>query len=220
MLVTIISFVAGGICRTFAKMNDLMTQSFLSYVELKKQAQKDLEMELDVESGRLNPTDYPNLGQFFQEANGITLEMEEITNLLFNLQTLNEETKFVHSAKVLRGLRDQIESDIVAVLRKARVVKARLESLDRSNISNRKISELYREGSHIDRTRTSVTSGMRVKLRQLMNEFQVLREKIVTDFRNDLKKRYYNVTGKEPSEDMIEKMISGGGGIQTLTVEK
>ncbi|KAJ8764279.1 hypothetical protein K2173_006019 [Erythroxylum novogranatense] len=201
-------------------MNDLMTQSFLSYVELKKQAQKDLEMELDVESGRLNPTDHPNLGQFFQEANGITLEMEEITNLLFNLQTLNEETKSVHSAKVLRGLRDQIESDIVAVLRKARVVKARLESLHRSNISSRKISELYREGSHIDRTRTSVTSGMRVKLRQLMNEFQVLREKIVTDFRNDLKKRYYNETGEEPSEDMIEKMISGGGGIQTLTVEK
>ncbi|KAJ8770671.1 hypothetical protein K2173_021318 [Erythroxylum novogranatense] len=197
-------------------MNDLMTQSFLSYVELKKKAAKDIELELDVESGQLNPKNDPNLTQFFQEVNGIMIEMEEITNLLFNLQTLNEETKSIHSAKVLRGLRDQIESDIIAVLSKAKIVKKRLQSLDRSNVSNRRISELYREGSHIDRTRSSVTNGLNVKLRVLMSEFQVLREKILADFRNDLKRRYYIVTGEEPSEEVIEKLISGGGLIQTL----
>jgi len=189
-------------------MNDLMTRSFLSYVELKKQAQKDLQVELDIESGQ------PNLSQFFHEVNGIKTEMEDITNLLFDLQNLNEESKSTHSAKVLRGLRDRMESDIVAVLRKAKIVKARLESLDRSNISNRRVSELYKEGSPIDRTRISVTNGSRVKLREIMNEFQILRQKILSDYKNDLKRRYYTATGEEPSEEEIENMISGGGGVQ------
>lgn len=189
-------------------MNDLMTRSFLSYVELKKQAQKDLQVELDIESGQ------PKLSQFFHEVNGIKTEMEDITNLLFDLQNLNEESKSTHSAKVLRGLRDRMESDIVAVLRKAMIVKARLESLDRSNISNRRVSELYKEGSPIDRTRISVTNGSKVKLREIMNEFHILRQKILSDYKNDLKRRYYTATGEEPSEEEIENMISGGGGVQ------
>lgn len=75
-----ISRPQGGFCKIIAKMNDLMTRSFLSYVELKKQAQKDLQVELDIESGQ------PNLSQFFHEVNGIKTEMEDITNLLFDLQ--------------------------------------------------------------------------------------------------------------------------------------
>jgi syntaxin 1B/2/3 len=46
-----------------AKMNDLMTKSFLSYVDLKKQAQKDIEANLE-------DSDEPNLSQFFQEVDG------------------------------------------------------------------------------------------------------------------------------------------------------
>ncbi|KAJ4822932.1 hypothetical protein Tsubulata_000283 [Turnera subulata] len=195
-------------------MNDLMTKSFLSYVELKKQAREDLEAQLDMESGQLNPTDEPNLSQFFEEVNPIKAEMEEIINLMSDLQALNEETKSTHSAKVLRGLRDRIESDIVAVLRKAKIVKARLESLDKSNAANRRIAEFYREGSPVDRTRVSVTHGMKVKLREIMNEFQILREKILSDYKNDLKRRYYTMTGEEPTDELMEKMISGSVGVQ------
>ncbi|TQD75306.1 hypothetical protein C1H46_039154 [Malus baccata] len=89
-------------------MNDLMTKSFLSYVELKKQAQKDLEADLDVETGagKLNPSGQENLSQFFQEVGAIKADMEEITNLLHDLHCLNEEAKSTHSANILRGLRD------------------------------------------------------------------------------------------------------------------
>ncbi|KAJ9147066.1 hypothetical protein P3X46_029269 [Hevea brasiliensis] len=195
-------------------MNDLMTESFLSYVELKKQAQKDFELELDVESGCLNPADEPNLSQFFQEVAAIKAEMEEITNLLIDLYALDQESKSTHSAKVLRGLRDRMKSDVVSVLRKAKVIKARLESLDRSNENNRRISELYKEGSPVDRTRISVTNGMRVKLREMMNEFQLLRERILSDYKADFMRRYYTATGEEPSEEVIEQIISGGGEVQ------
>ncbi|KAI9165481.1 hypothetical protein LWI28_014869 [Acer negundo] len=197
-------------------MNDLMTKSFLSYVELKKQARKDIEADLDIERGQLSPKDEQNLSQFFQEVSVIKVEMEEITNLLFDLQNLNEGTKSTHSAKLLRGQRDRMESNTVSVLRKAKIVKARLEALDKSNVTNRAISHDFREGSSVDRTRISVTNGLRVKLRDLMNDFQSLREKIWSDYKEDLKRRYYNATGEEPSEEVIEKVISGGGKVQTF----
>ncbi|RXH75123.1 hypothetical protein DVH24_029844 [Malus domestica] len=179
----------------FAKMNDLMTKSFLSYVELKKQAQKDLEADLDVETGagKLNPSGQENLSQFFQEVGAIKADMEEITNLLHDLHCLNEEAKSTHSANILHGLRDRMESDTVAVLRKAKIIKARLEVLDQSNAINRKMSNVYKEGSTADRTRMSITGGLRVKLRDL----------------EDLKRRYYSATGDLPSDEMIEKIISG-----------
>ncbi|KAI9089221.1 hypothetical protein K1719_029500 [Acacia pycnantha] len=190
-------------------MNDLMTKSFLSYVELKKQARKDLEADLDVELGQFNPFEDQNLSQFFEEVDAIKSEMEEITNLLSDLQHLNEETKSTHSTKVLRGLRDRMESDMVTILRKANSIRSRLESLDQSNIENRKTSESFKEGTPVDRTRISVTSGLRVKLRDLMNEFQSLRNKILSDHKEDLKRRYYTSTGEIPSDEIVEKMVSG-----------
>ncbi|KAL2348533.1 hypothetical protein Fmac_002533 [Flemingia macrophylla] len=211
-----LSKLESGILQNFAKMNDLMTKSFLSYVELKKQALKDIEIDLDIEAGKLNPTEDRSLSQFFQEVEAIKVEMEEITNLLLDLQQLNEETKCTHSAKVLRGLRDRMESDMVAVLRKARVIKAMLEVLDQSNITNRTLSESYKEGSPIDRTRMSVTNGLRVKLRDMMNDFQSLRDKILSDHKEDLKRRYYTATGEVPSEEDMEKMVTGSLKVEFL----
>lgn len=202
--------------QNIAKMNDLMTKSFLSYVELKKQAREDIEKDLDIEAGELNLTQDPNLSQFFQEVEAIKVEMEEITNLLSDLQQLNQETKSTHSAKVLRGLRDRMDSDMVAVLRKANIIKTRLEALQQSNIANRGTSECYKEGSPIDRTRVSVTNGLKVKLRDMMNDFQSLRDKIVSNHKEDLKRRYYTVTGEVPSDEVMDKMVSGSLKVEFL----
>ncbi|KAL3525370.1 hypothetical protein ACH5RR_013742 [Cinchona calisaya] len=201
-------------------MNDLMTKSFLSYVELKKQAQMDLEAEndIDLEDGQLSRNDDEdhddNLSQFFQEVEVIKGDMEEITNLLIDLQGLNEETKITHSAKILKGIRDRMDSDMVAVLRKAKIVKERLKSLDKSNKANRKISVKYAEGSAVDRTRMSTTNGLRLKLKDIMCEFQDLRETILSDYKESLRRRYYNATGEVPSEEVIEKMVSGNGKVE------
>jgi syntaxin 1B/2/3 len=105
---------------------------------------------------------------------------------------------------------------MVAVLRKANVIKARLDALQKSNIANRIISECYKEGSPIDRTRVSVTNGLKVKLRDMMNDFQSLRDKIVLDHKEDLKRRYYTVTGEVPSDEVMDKMISGSLKVEFL----
>ncbi|KAK9165505.1 hypothetical protein Scep_000696 [Stephania cephalantha] len=198
-------------------MNDLMTKSFLSYVELKKQALEDHEIVINIESdGQLSPADEQNLSQFFDEVGAIKTEMEAIATLLLDLQDLNEETKSTHSAKVLRGLRDRMDSDMVTVLRKAKIIKSRLESLDKSNLANRNLLPTYIEGSPIDRTRISVTNGLRIKLRDMMNEFQALRDRISADHRESLKRRYFNATGLEPSDEEIDKIIATRGQVEVF----
>ncbi|KAK4346856.1 hypothetical protein RND71_033195 [Anisodus tanguticus] len=201
-------------------MNDLMTKSFLSYVELKKQAHLDLETERDLEMGQLSRTDEDNLSHFFREIEAVNGNIEEITNLLIDLQNLNEETKTTHGPKILRGLRDRMDSDMVSVLRKAKIGKARLEALDKSNVANRKLSVAYAEGTVVDRTRVNMTNGLRVKLRDIMNDFQDLREKILLDYKDCLRRRYYNETGQEATEEVIEKMVSGGSGKVEIFAEK
>ena len=75
--------------------------------------------------------------------------MEEVATLLFDLLQLHEETKCTDSAKVLRGLRDRMVSDMVALFCKARIIKSRLEVIDQSNITNRTLSESYIEVTQI-----------------------------------------------------------------------
>ncbi|KAF3543869.1 hypothetical protein DY000_02005560 [Brassica cretica] len=174
-----------------------MTKSFLSYVELKKQAKIDTESERDVEKGELNEE---ALSAFFAETESIKTLIEEITHLLLELQNLNEETKSTHSAKILRGLRDRMESNIVAVSRKANTAKALIDAVETAN---------RRSGSCEDRTRVSITNGVSAKLRETMGEFHRLREMIFADYREDLKRKYFLATGDEPSNEDVEKMISG-----------
>ncbi|KAJ6716781.1 SYNTAXIN-112 [Salix koriyanagi] len=81
-------------------MNDLMTKSFLDYVDLKKQVMEDIQSEQDLEMGKSDSTDEQNLSKFFEEVKAIKIDMEEITNLLIDLQDLNEESRSTHSAKV------------------------------------------------------------------------------------------------------------------------
>ncbi|PON59053.1 Syntaxin [Parasponia andersonii] len=95
-------------------MNDLMTKSFLSFVELKKQARKDLEADVDIRR---------------RTCLSFTKKLVKLS--------LNEEAKSTHSAKILLGLSDRMDSNIVALLRKVRRVKTRLENLDQYNVNNR-----------------------------------------------------------------------------------
>lgn len=178
-------------------------------VEQKKQAQKDLEADLEPEAGQLNPTVIQNLSVFFQEVDAIKAEIKEITNLLFDLEHLNEEAMCTHSTQILCRLRDRMESDMVTVLGKDKIVKERLEELDQSNVLNCKVSEACKEGGSIDRTRMLVTNGLRVKLRDMVNDFQSLREKILLDHKDDLKRSCNTETGEAQSQEVIGKMISG-----------
>ncbi|PKA53928.1 Syntaxin-112 [Apostasia shenzhenica] len=195
-------------------MNNLMTKSFLDYTELRKQALKDKSSgnrAPDLEAGALDGAGEHNLSLFFQEVAKVTSEINDVSALLLDLHRLHRESKSTHSAKLLRGIADQMESDMVAVLRKAAVVKSRLEALDFSNASNRRISPAFAGGSPVDRTRVFVTAGVRTKLRVMMNEFRELREQIAADHREELRTKFFATTGEVPDDEALDGMIQKAG---------
>ncbi|KAK4718568.1 hypothetical protein R3W88_016906 [Solanum pinnatisectum] len=190
-------------------MNDLMTKSFTSYVDLKKAAMKDVEASPDLEMGMTQMDQ--NLTAFLEEAEKVKLEMNSIKEILRRLQDTNEESKSLHKPEALKSMRDRINSDIIAVLKKARAIRSQLEEMDRSNATNRRLSGC-KEGTLVDRTRSAVTNGLRKKLKELMMDFQGLRQRMMTEYKETVGRRYFTVTGEHPDEEVIDKIISSGNG--------
>ncbi|KAJ9179943.1 hypothetical protein P3X46_008253 [Hevea brasiliensis] len=192
-------------------MNDLMTKSFTSYVDLKKEAMKDLEAGPDIEMANASNTMDRNLGLFLEEAENAKKEMGSIREILVRLQESNEESKSLHKPEALKSLRNKINTDIVTVLKKAGAIRSQLEEMDRANATNRRLSG-YKEGTPIYRTRLAVTNGLRKKLKELMMDFQGLRQKMMTEYKEIVERRYFTVTGEYPDEEIIEKIISDDNG--------
>ncbi|GLT29331.1 hypothetical protein SLA2020_042050 [Shorea laevis] len=193
-------------------MNDLMTKSWATYVDLKKEAMRDLEAgpDYDLEMSTANSMDQ-NMGLFLEEAEKVKQEMGVIREILGRLQEANEESKSLHKPESLKSLRNKINSDIVTVLKKARTIRAQLEEMDRANAANKRLSGC-KEGTPIYRTRIAVTNGLRKKLKELMMDFQGLRQKMMTEYKETVGRRYFTVTGEHPNEEVIEKIICDGSG--------
>jgi syntaxin 1B/2/3 len=66
-----------------------------------------------------------------------------------------------------------MDGDVEKVLKRAKAVKTKLEALDRDNANSRKVPGCG-PGSSTDRTRSSVVSGLGKKLKETMDEFQVI----------------------------------------------
>ncbi|KQK13335.1 syntaxin-related protein KNOLLE [Brachypodium distachyon] len=203
-------------------MNDLMTKSFMSYVDLKKAAMKDLEAgggdetELTEAGCAAGGVTDERLKGFFKEAEVVKEEMAAIRDALARLHAINEEGKSLHQPEALRAMRGRVNADIVAVLRRARDIRVRLEAMDRANAAQRRLSAGCSEGTPLDRTRTSVTAGLRKKLKDLMLDFQALRQRMMSEYKETVERRYYTLTGEVPEDEVIERIISEGRGEEIM----
>lgn len=148
-------------------MNDLFSGSFKKYQDLKRQIHVD-----DIETGGGGTgNETIDLDRFFEDVEKVKDDMKDVEKLYKRLQELNEETKTAHNAKAVKELRSRMDSDVAQVLKRVKVIKGKLEALDRSNVAHRSIPGCG-PGSSADRTRTSVVSGLGKKLKVMMDEFQ------------------------------------------------
>ncbi|KAH7568985.1 hypothetical protein ACOSP7_012140 [Xanthoceras sorbifolium] len=181
-------------------MNDLFSSSFKKYTDLKQQAYLD-----DMEAGR----ESVNLDKFFEDVESVKEEMKGVEKLYKKLQEANEESKIVHNAKTMKELRSRMDMDVEQVLKRVKVVKAKLEALDRSNVASRSVAGCG-PGSSADRTRTSVVGGLGKKLKDMMDDFQSFRNKMTAEYKETVERRYFTITGQKADEDTIENLISSG----------
>ncbi|KAK8501862.1 hypothetical protein V6N13_023355 [Hibiscus sabdariffa] len=181
-------------------MNDLISSSFKKYADLKEQAYQD-----DMEAGN----ESANLDKFFEDVENVKEDMKGVENLYKALQDANEECKTAHSAKTMKQLRSRMDADVEQVLKRVKVIKGKLEGLERSNAASRN-NPSCGPGSSTDRTRTSVVSGLGKKLKDMMDDFQSLRARMQAEYKETVERRYFTITGEKPDEETIENLISSG----------
>lgn len=187
-------------------MNDLFSNSFKKYQDLKKQVQVD-----DLEGGQVGQpgTESIDLAKFFEDVENVKEDMKDVEKFHKKLQESNEESKLVHNAKTVKEIRSRMDADVSQVLKRVKMIKGKLEALERSNAAHRKISGCG-PGSSADRTRTSVVSGLGKKLKVLMDDFQALRAKMNDEYKETVARRYFTVTGEKAGDELIENLISSG----------
>ncbi|KAL3532177.1 hypothetical protein ACH5RR_005698 [Cinchona calisaya] len=182
-------------------MNDLFSESFSRFRQDQSPESHSIEMS--------DTTGGADLGKFFQDVEAIKNELKGLETLYTQLHTAHEQSKTLHNAKAVKQLRTRMDNDVSESLKKAKFIKVLLEALDRSNDANRNIPGCG-PGSSSDRTRTSIVNGLRKKLQDQMNQFNDLRQKMASEYRETVQRRYYTVTGENPEEAVLDSLISTG----------
>ncbi|XP_020081914.1 histone-lysine N-methyltransferase 2B-like [Ananas comosus] len=88
-----------------------------------------------------------------------------------------------------------------AILRTAHSIKTQLDALDDSNAANHALSPRFAAGTSVDRTRVSVTHGIRAKLHNA----------ILSNHKETLKQNCYNATGELASDKVLDEMLKWSG---------
>ncbi|KAJ8484448.1 hypothetical protein OPV22_016933 [Ensete ventricosum] len=169
----------------------------------------------DVEMGTGAAAGGANLDKFFDDVEAIKEELREVERLHRSLHEANEAGKTLHEASAVRELRGRMDADVALALKKAKLIKLRLEYLDRANAANRAVPGCG-PGSSTDRTRSSVVAGLRKKLRDSMEAFAELRRRIAAEYRETVGRRYYTVTGESPDEATVDALVATGEGERFL----
>ncbi|XP_023757719.1 syntaxin-125 [Lactuca sativa] len=182
-------------------MNDLFSQSFKQYQD----------KDVDLEAGGAPDGDSAELDNFFEDVENVKKDMAGIEKLYKSLQEANEESKTVHNANAMKNLRSKMDSDVSQVLKRVKVIKGKIEALDKANIANRKLPGCG-PGSSADRTRTAVVSGLGKKLKSMMDDFQSLRTRMNEEYKETVGRRYFTITGEKANDELIENLISSGEG--------
>nr|XP_025625927.1 syntaxin-121-like [Arachis hypogaea] len=181
-------------------MNDLLaSKSFVS-----RNGSPD-DHAIEINPGAAGAT----LDQFFADVEATKDEMKNLENIFQSLKSLNEESKTLYDATAVKDLRSRMDADVALALKKAKFIKLKLETLESSNASSRRVPTCG-PGSSSDRTRMSVVHGLKMKLKNSMDAFNGLRNQISAEYRDTVQRRYFTITGEKPDEKTVEILISTG----------
>lgn len=186
-------------------MNDLLADS----VELPRMgASRDA---LDLEAGTSVTANTSDLGMedFFKQVKEIEKLMEKLNKQLQKLQDAHEESKSVTKASAMKAIKQRMEKDVDEVGKIARNIKQKLESLDADNVANRK-KPGCEKGTSVDRSRMTMTTTLKKKLKDRMSDFQTLRQMIQEEYREVVERRVFTVTGTKADEETIDRLIETG----------
>ena len=190
-------------------MNDLFSGSFSRFRSDQSSPDRHHDIEMGATASGGGRGGEVNLDKFFEDVEGVKEELKELEGLAQSLRSSHEQSKTLHNAKAVRDLRARRDGDVSAALKKAKLIKLKLEALERSNAANRNMPGCG-PGSSSDRTRTSVVNGLKKKLKDAMESFNEIRQLVSSEYRETVQRRYFTVTGENPDDKTLDLLISTG----------
>lgn len=153
------------------------------------------------------------MDSFNKQIQDVDKQVDKVSELLKKVKDANEESKAVTKASAMKAIKKRMEKDVDEVGKIARNVKAKLEAISKDNLANRQKPGCGK-GTAVDRSRTNLTNGVTKKFRDLMMEFQTLRQRIQDEYREVVERRVITVTGTRPDEETIDHLIETGNSEQ------
>jgi len=135
--------------------------------------------------------------------------LDKLNKQLQKLQDAHEESKSITKASAMKAIKQRMEKDVDEVGKIARNIKQKLESLDADNVANRK-KPGCEKGTSVDRSRMTMTTTLKKKLKDRMSDFQTLRQMIQEEYREVVERRVFTVTGTKADEETIDRLIETG----------
>ncbi|KAL1196161.1 syntaxin [Cardamine amara subsp. amara] len=106
----------------------------------------------DTEAGK----ETTNVNKFFKDVENVRDDMKCVETLYNRLYDSNEECKKVQNAKKVKELRAKTDGDVTKVLKRIKIIKQKLEALEKANGNSHNVPGCGTGSSFTDRTRTSV----------------------------------------------------------------
>ncbi|KHN36545.1 Putative syntaxin-131 [Glycine soja] len=135
----------------------------------------------------------------------------------------------VTKASAIKAIKKRMEKDIDEVGKIAHGVKTKIEAISRDNLSNRQ-KPGCEKGTGVDRARMNMTNALTKKFKDLMTEFQTLRQRIQDEYREVVERRvitglntsapieltvlHCGITGTRPDDETIDRLIETGNSEQ------
>lgn len=165
----------------------------------------------DVEAGFGEATDEQgqDMAEFFRRVEAIRTDLKDIKQRQQDIQNMHERSKTIVHRKEMQKSREEMQFAISEVSKLAKEVKVKIDTLDKLN-NEAQQKKGQGVGTASERTRTSITAGLKKKLKDHMGEFSSLRTRIHDEYREVVERRVYTVTGQHVDEEKIDKLIEAG----------
>lgn len=196
-------------------MNNSITEPFLR--DAKCQASEETDLENGTQVVESN-SDF-EMEAFNKQIQEIEIQVDKLSGRLVNLKNLlrdaNEESKSVTKASEMIVIKKRMEKYINDVGNIARNVNGKLQVITVDILLLRQMPG-RQMGTASDRARMNMTNVLTKKLKELMIEFEALREIVQDEYREVVERRVITVTGSSPDELVIDHLLETGISEQTF----
>ena len=188
--------------------NNKQMKRFLTLKGTTQEEFVDVEMGAS-EQTALTSSSPTTMELFLNDATLVKGLLSDIRKQLINLHQLHERGKSALKSSEMTEIKNEMNNASDTAKRLARAAKMRVQNMDEDLKRLLREKKISVDGSE-KQTRETVSNALKTKLKEQMAEFQVLREKLRTEHKEVIERRFFALTGEQIEEEKLDSMIENG----------